>query len=228
MKKVKPVVVALTMLLLPSTGRCDLFGGDIAVLSQILIQAIQQLAQLRSILATQQDSLGLIREINQGINDSLRLMRTIHPDRNPGIYSNWLKVEQALQSVEQIYGIVVSSKDSQVQRDADRSAAEAVALNNSIYEYTAQIDEIGERIKAHSHTASPGGAQKLTAETLGVILHVMNENLRAQATGLKVQAQTLAIANKKDKDMTRQMLEESNALKAAMQSSAANFTIPRF
>ena len=64
-------------------------------------------------------------------------------------------------------------------------------MNNSIYDYTAQLDKIGEEIKQYSHAVSPGGAQKLTAQSLGVVVHVMNEQLRATATGLKMQAQTI-------------------------------------
>jgi hypothetical protein len=228
MKKRIAFCVFFLALAFPSTARPDFFGGDVLILSQILVQTIQQLAQMRQILSTGQDSLGLIQDINRGINDSLVLMQTISPNRDPGIYANWQKVDQALNGVQSIYGIAAPSKDARVQQDADQSAAEAVALNNSIYEYTEQIDDVGERIKSDSHSTSPGGAQKLTAESLGVMLNVMNESLRAQATGLKLQAQTLAIENKKDKDMSRQMLSDSDGLKSAMQSDPADFSVPRF
>ncbi|MBI2712610.1 MAG: hypothetical protein HYX41_07145, partial [Bdellovibrio sp.] len=77
------------------------------------------------------------------------------------------------------------------------------------------------------HTASPGGAQKLTAETLGVMLHVMNQSLRAQATGLKLQAQALAIQNHKEKEGSRQLVADSESLSASMKSEPLNFSIPR-
>jgi len=60
------------------------------------------------------------------------------------------------------------------------------------------------------------------------MLHIMNQSLRAQATGLKLQAQNIAIENKKDKDRMRQMISDSDGLKSAMQSNRADFTIPRF
>lgn len=212
----------------PSTARPDIFGGDDVILGNILAQAIQQLTALQSILGNGRDALGLMQDINRGINDSLNLMRTISPDRDPGIYANWQKVDQALQAMQGIYGLAAPSRDARVQQDADRSAAEAIALNNSDYNYSSQIDDIGERIKSDSHSTSPGGAQKLTAESLGVMLHVMNESLRTQATGLKLQAQTLAIENKKDKDRTRQMISDSDGLKSSMQSDPADFSTPRF
>ncbi len=209
-------------------ARADLFGGDVVVLAQILANAIQQLAQLRSLLQNGQDSLDLIRDINRGINDSLGLIRTISPNIDPGLYKDWQKVTDALTQLETIYGIVVESRDSRVQKDTDQTVAEAISLNNSIYKYTKVIDEIGEMIKDESHRVSPGGASKLTAQSLGVMLNLQNEMLRTQATGLKLQAQSLVIQNKKDKDRTRQMVDSADKLNAALAGQSPKFELPRF
>jgi hypothetical protein len=115
-----------------------------------------------------------------------------------------------------------------VQRDADQSIVEAVSLNNSIYQYSKVIDEIGEMIKSQSHAVSPGGAAKLTAQSLGVMLHLQNEMLRTQATGLKLQAQALALQNRKDKERTRQMVSGADDLNSAMANQKPKFALPRF
>lgn len=211
-----------------SPVKADMFGGDVVVLTQILANAIQQLVQLKSVVQNGQDSLGLLRDINRGINDSLNLMKTISPNLDPGIYKDWEQVSAALGKLEAIYGIAIESNDSRVQRDADRSVAEAVSLNNSIYQYTKSIDEIGEMIKLQSHAVSPGGAAKLTAQSLGVMLHLQNEMLRTQASGLKLQAQSLAIQNRKDKERTRQMVAGANDLNSAMANKNPKFILPRF
>lgn len=216
------------MLSISLPARADLFGGDVAVLAQILANAVQQLAQLRQILENGRDGVDLVRDINRGINDSLNLIRTIKPDIDPGIYKDWEKAQDAFDKLERLYGIVVDSRDRNVQRDTDRSVAEAVALNNSIYKYTQMIDEIGEMIKSQSHSVSPGGAAKLTAQSLGVMLNLQNEMLRTQATGLKLQAQALALQNRKDKDRTRQMLESANSLDSALRNQNPSFKTPRF
>lgn len=212
----------------PLKSRADLFGGDVVVLSQILYQTVQQLAQLRAILSNGKDSVGLIRDLNRGINDSLVLFKTIAPTTHPGIYGDWLKVEESIKKLEKIYGIIISGKDAALYRNTDQSVAEAITRNNAIFEYTKQIDVIGEAVKSYSHDVSPGGAQKLTAQTLGVMLNVMNESLRAQATGIKIQAQNLAIENKKDKEMARQINDVTVDLQSAMKNQKANFSIPRF
>ncbi len=209
-------------------AKADLFGGDVVVLSQILANAIQQLVQLRSILQTGKDSVDLIRDINRGINDSLNLIRTISPNTDPGLYRDWEKVSEALSKIESVYGIVIDSHDKKIQKDTDQSVAEAITLNNSIYKYTKTIDEIGELIKAQSHNVSPGGAAKLTAQSLGVMLNLQNEMLRTQATGLKLQAQAMALQNRKDKERTRQMVAGVDNLNSALNGVKAEFKLPRF
>lgn len=233
MTKKRPFLIVLTLLsglifTPPKTAQADFWGGDVVVLTQILANALQQLSQLRAIVGNGKDSLGLLQDINRGINDSLILMRTISPNTDPGIYAEWQKIHQALNGIEGIYGTPVFSPEAKIQRDTDQSVAEAITLNNSVYKYSAQIDEIGERVKAYSHSTSPGGAQKLTAETLGVMLNILSESLRTQATGLKLQAQGLALQNHKDKEESRQRMAETSKLSNAMKNEPVQFSIPRF
>ena len=169
-----------------------------------------------------------MREINRGINDFLNLSRTISPYVNPGQYGELKKVEDVLRKFGAAYGTVVDSPNALAQQSVDNAVAEAVTMNNTIYDYTAQIDKIGEDIKNYSHSVSPGGAAKLTAESLGVMLHVMNQQLRAQGTLLKLQAQGLAQSNKREKDHTAEYLNSANTISEAMKASDPKFDRPRF
>ena len=221
-------IVFLFVCLAAPTAEADMFGGDVAVLVQILANAFQQLEQLKSILDTGRDNVDLIRDINRGINDSLALAQTLGPNDGPGTYQDWRKVQDGLRALHEQYGDVVQSNDSSVQQDTDQSVAEAVALNNNIYEYSKRIDDVGELIKEQSHVVSPGGAAKLTAQSIGVLLTVQNEMLRTQATGLKLQAQALAIQNRKDKERTRQMVAGAESLDSALTNAQPDFKLPRF
>lgn len=227
MKKVTAIILALALLGTPA-ARGDMFGGDVAVLVQILAQAIEQLAKLKSIVQNGEDSLDLIREINRGINDSLNLIRTISPYVDPGQYGELKKVEDVLRRFSDIYGVVTESPDAKAQTSVDRAVAEAVAMNGAIFDYTKRIDQIGEDIKSHSHAVSPGGAQKLTAESLGVVLHVLNQSLRAQGAMMKLQAQAIAQTNKREKDYTAGYTKAAGTLSGAMQSNNSQFERPRF
>jgi hypothetical protein len=227
MRKFISILVAVS-LIVSKPAQADMFGGDLIYLAQILANAIKQLTELQNMVNNGKDQLNLLTEINRGINDSLRLAQTIDPNIDPGIYKDWQNVGDALSKLQAIYGVVTSSPDSRVYSDTDQNVAEAVMLNNDIYKYTSDIDQLGEAIKDFSHDVSPGGAQKLTAQTLGVMLQVMNQSLRTQATGLKLQAQTMAVQNKKEKDSTKQYLETANTLRVAMKKDQIQFVAPRF
>ena len=222
----------LVMMLMLGTlcrpASADLFGGDVAVLTQILANALQQLAQLRNILNTGKQNLDLIRDINRGINDSLRMLRELHPNLDPGIYKDWKNVNEALRQIEAIYGGAGETPESRPQRDMDQGIAEAITFNNSYYDYSAQLDQIAEQIKAASHEVSPGGAQKLTAQALGLIIQVLNQNLRAQATSLKLNAQAMAIENRRNKAQSRHYTEAGKTLRQAMKAETVKFEVPRF
>jgi hypothetical protein len=227
LKKIIAVVLVCTLSFRPQ-ARADMFGGDLVYLAQILANALKQLVELKNMVQNGKDQLDLIRDINRGINDSLNLARTVYPNIDPGLYKDWENVNDALNKLQTIYGIVSDSSQARVYRDTDQQIAEAVTLNNDVYKYTQEIDELSEVIKAYSHQTSPGGAQKLTAQTLGVMLQVMNQSLRTQATGIKLQAQSMALVNKKEKDSTKQYLETANTLKVAMKNEKIQFQAPRF
>ena len=215
-------------LLFPVASQADMFGADVGVLMQILAEDVQQLMQLENILSNGQKNLELLREINRGINDSLALIRTISPYINPGQYGQLKNVQDVLQKFGVVFGTVVNSPDAPAQRSVDTAVAEAVTMNNAIFDYTKQTDEIGEQIKSYSHDVSPGGAAKLTAESLGVILHVMNQQLRAQGVLLNLQAQSLAQVNQREKSHTAQFLQSANDISQALENSNPTFESPRF
>jgi hypothetical protein len=219
------IFIALTFV---RPAKADLFGGDVAVLTQILAQAIQQYVKLREILGTAQGQLDLIRQINQGINDSLNILKKIHPNLDPGLYGDWASVSDSLAKLEQLYGKVPDSPEARIQRDTDQGIAESVAFNNQFYKYTQELDSIGEAIQQQSHAVSPGGAAKLTAQALGLIIQVLNQSLRAQATTLKMHAQDVALRNRKEKAGTGYFLDSGRALKQAMKTEPVQFQVPRF
>jgi hypothetical protein len=221
-------IISFSLVLTPFKARADLFGGDVAVLTQILVQAIKQLYELQRIVETGQDTLYLMRDINRGINDSMKLVESLGPYIDPGLYKELKKFDDLLKHLQGSYGVVVDSPDRKPQEETDQVVSEAISLNNNLYDYAKELDQVGERIKTFSHEVSPGGAQKLTAQSLGVMVHIMNQNLRATATGLKIQAQSLALQNKKEKQETEAFLGQARLLKRMMQTKEAKFEFPRF
>ncbi len=80
--------MVLTVIFSPTRSRADIFGGDVIVLTQILVQAVQTVVQLRSILSQGKDTLDLLRDVNAGVKSGLDLIRIINPSFNPGVYGD--------------------------------------------------------------------------------------------------------------------------------------------
>jgi hypothetical protein len=230
MKKIKIWISAILVCQISfvSPAKSDIFGGDVAMLAQILANAVKQLYELQQIVQNGRDTLGLIRDINRGVNDSLALVDSLGPYIDPGLYKDLRNVAEIITHLREIYGIVSKSPEAQIQNDTDQVVAESLSLNNNLFQYAKELDQIGERIKSFSHNVSPGGAQKLTAQTLGVMVQVMNHQMRAQGQVMKLQAQSLAVTNKKEKDSTRAYMEQAATLRAAMNQQDPKFEFPRF
>lgn len=227
-KKLTFLILIMLSLSVPKPARADLFGGDVLVLTQILANAIKQLIEMQRIVQSGQDTLGLLRDINRGINDSLKVVDSIGPYIDPGLYHDLKRAAQIVGHLQSVYGIVANSPNEKVQQETDSVVAESLNMNNQLYDYSKELDKLAETIKSYSHDVSPGGAAKLTAQSLGVMVHVMSRQIQAQGQAMKIQAQTLAVQNKKEKDGTRAYLDQSEALKAAMKNKNINFEFPRF
>jgi hypothetical protein len=227
MNKLKLVLVSV-ILCFSMQSRADLFGADVAVLSQILAQTIAQLEQLKLILKDGQDSLNLMRDVNAGIFDTLQVLESMAQHTDPGLYGDLKNVEEVARKVRELYGIATDSPLKNSQITTDQTIAEAIEFNNDTYKYSKDLDVIGEQIKAFADQASPGRAQKLTAQSLGVVIHVMNQQLRAQATGLKLQAQALAVQNKRSKEETTEYLSQTKVIGDSLGQYNFQPRLPRF
>ena len=230
-KKVVAIAISFcTLFTVAPKVKADMFGGDVVVLAQILIQTIEQLVQLKKLYNSAKDNVDMVREINEGINETLGKLKDIEPNLDPGVFKDWKRLSSAIKSVERLYGKVSDSKSSKVQRAHDQTIAESIVFSNGLYKNSKKINNIGERIQRRADNASPKGAQKLTAQSLGVMLKVQSESLRAQAKGIKLNAQALARQNQRDKNTVNQILETGNDIAAALKRNKEKkqFKLPRF
>ncbi len=228
MKAIKNVSVFFLLLfcLQSKPAYADFWGGDIPLLIQIVANTLQQLSQLRSILSTGQENLQLVRDINRGINDAMNLARTMNVKLSPGILSDLRNAQEAMATIEQLYGRVPLTSQAKSQQFTDQSAAEAIQLHNEAFKYAAEIDPQAEQIKDYAKVASPGGAQKLTAQSVGILIHVMNQVLRTNAAILKIQSEQLAMQNRKSKLSSEQFRAEYDGLSKAFGDLKPSYTLP--
>ncbi len=218
MIKKRALVLALSVaLLIPRPVKADIFGGDVAVLIQILANALQQLAQLRQILSTGSDTLGLLRDINRGIRDGLAVIQIINPKLNPGLYGDVRDADRALKIITDLYGKVPATSQARLESAQDQSVAESIAMNGSLSQYADQVDAESQRILAHAKVVNPQGAAKLQAQSLAVLIGVTTQVLRTNSTMLKMMAQNMAVENRHSKIRSEQFRTKyedmSNALR---------------
>lgn len=208
LKKALTSAIVTSLIVISPHGKADMFGGDVVVLTQILANAIQQLIQLREIMQTGGDTLDLMKEINQGIKNGLDAIRMINPKFNPGLYGNLNTAEQVLNVIEDLYGKIPQTRESRLLEAQDRSVAESIAMNSSLYQFADQADKESQRIMDHAAVVNPQGAGKLTAQSIAVLIGVTTQVLRTNSMMLKMMGQDMALSNRKGKLQAEQFKEQ--------------------
>lgn len=210
---------------IPKPAKADLFGGDVAVLAQILANAIQQLAQLREILSTGNDTLGLLRDINRGIRDGLTVLQMINPKFNPGIYGSLETADQVLKVIDDLYGKIPQTAELRLQQAQDLSASEKISMNGTLFRFADEADAEGKRIFIHSQDVSPQGAAKLTAQSLAVLIGVTTQVLRTNSMMLKSMGENMALQNRRDKMQSQQFRAQYDGLATGFRGLPKNTTL---
>ncbi len=216
-KRILAVFICFT-LITPKPAKADLFGGDVAVLVQILAQTIKQLYELQRIVSTGQDTLSLMRDINRGIRDGLAVIRIINPKFNPGLYGGLETADQVQRAIEDLYGAIPQTSEYRLQEAQDKSVAESISMNGTLFQYADSVDDETKRIIAHSQSTNPQGSAKLTNQALAVLIGVTTQVLRTNSMMLKMMGQNMALSNRKEKLQATQFKAQyegiSNALGA--------------
>lgn len=221
MKRFRIAVIALVIGIgTPApVARADFWGGDIPLLIQIVANTLEQLAKLRSIIQNGSDTLGLLREVNRGINDALALIRTLNTTLSPGVLAQYKNPRELLQFLLGLYGQIPRTSQTALETLHDQTVAESISLHNEAFSYADKIDPEAEKIKDFSRMASPAGASKLTAESIGVLIHVSNQILRTNAAILKIMSEDLAMKNRASKMNSAQMKIQYEGISNALLST---------
>jgi hypothetical protein len=210
------LLLCLSVTAAPIPARADFFGGDLPLLASILAQAIEQVAQLRTILGAGVDTLGLLRDVNEGVREAMGIMRTMNQTIQPGALSQFQTVDEMLRAVQDLYGMVPKTSEAKQQSFTDQSVSEGMTIHNQAFAYADQVDPEAERIKDYSRGVSPSGAGRLTAQSIGVLINVTNQILRTNAAMLKIMSENLALQNRHEKVNSQQFKMQYEGLSSAM------------
>lgn len=229
MKKIK---VAFLFILLvwttkPTNAYADFWGGDLPLLAQIVSNTLQQITKLSNILGKGQETLDYFKEINRGVREAMQIARTMNTVLQPGILSDLNKTQDVLAALEDLYGRIPNTKQSKMQSSLDQSAAEAIQTTNDVYRYADKVDPEAEKIKDYAQVVNPLGAGRLTAQAVGVLIHVMNQVLRTNGQMLKLQGEQLALANKREKLTSEQFRLQYDGLSKAFSELNSDYKLSR-
>ena len=218
MKRTKKLVLTAVMsatLLFSMPSQADIFGGDVAVLIQILANALQQLAQLQQILGTGTDTLNLMKDINRGAKDGLSIIQMIDPRFSPGLYGDLDTADRVLSTIQDLYGRVPQSSETRLQDAQDRSASESISMNGTLFNFAEDADSESRRIADHVGGANPQGTAKLTAQSLAILIRVTTQVLRTNSMMLKMMGENMALQNRKEKLQSAQYRTQYDGLSTA-------------
>ena len=218
---------ALILFSLCTPARADFFGGDLPLLASLVANTAQQLTKLQQIMGANQQTLALLKDVNRGIHHAIALVKSQNGTLDPGVLSNLGSASEILAKIETLYGKIPNSPQSESQAVVDTTVAQSIHLHNEAFRYAQKLDPEVERLKHASQTASPGTAQKLTAHSMGVLIHATNQVLRTNAAILKVQSEQLAIENRKQKARShhlRALYQDTSKTNTSLKS---NFNLPK-
>lgn len=226
-KKIVAGIATLFLTLTPFSARADMFGGDVVVLTQILVQSIQTVLQLQALLANGQDTLNLMRDINAGVRSGLDVIRIINPQFNPGVYGDLNNPQAVLRAIQDVYGEIPRGMDQELMTSQDQSVAEVISMNRNLYDYADGVDRERERILYHAQVVSPQGAGKLQNQALGVLIGVTTQLLRTQSQMLKLLAQNMAMENRREKIQTKEFQENYRDISNGLKALPTDTSLPR-
>lgn len=182
-----------------NVARADIWGGDVAVLMQILQENIRHYYQLQQMIQQGRDADSYLRWINSGMDNSIGLLESL-PIRDEKVLADLKQFKMALGKVESIYGKAPQSPDEQIHVLHDESVAESLRMANSFKEFSDTQEKNSELIAIQARAASPKGAARMQAEMSAEILRTLSQLIRLNTQMLKLQSEQLAMQNKSAKD----------------------------
>lgn len=180
-------------------ARADLFGGDVAVLTQILTESIKQYYQLKEIIGQGREQAEFLRTLNAGIENSIGLLQAL-PIKDEKILNELREFQGAIRTITDVYGKIPKSKEAAMQALHDQTIAESLRMITSFKDFSETQEANSILIAAQSRDASPKGAARMQAETSAQILRSLSQLIRLNTQMLKMQSEQFAMHNKSGKD----------------------------
>lgn len=201
--------------------------ANYAYLIKIYQENIKRFIQINEMIHQARSHDQYIRALNEGLNNAMGLAQVI-PLNDDQVLAQLRQFKDALNKVEEIYGIIPKGSDSKLHKLHDMTIAESLKLANVLQEYSFQQEQNATAVFYQSTQASPKGAERMNAQMSAQILHSVNQLIKVNGQMLKMQSETLAFANKQAKDSTAGFNKTSDDFKGSMLKFKPNYSLPRF
>jgi len=187
---VKKFILTL-LFLLPLPARADLWGGDLALLAEIVTNTLNTLFELRH-------QTSLLKDEMAGINDKISRVKTISDLVQPSTWEEWRNPTEAIRRLERIYYTLPkeyrSEKSDLIEGEISKTMATVSRLSPEIR--TTFLS--GKELEQRGTNSSPGVAQKLTASGVGTLVALQAQSQALESHIATLLAQILADANEKE------------------------------
>jgi hypothetical protein len=204
-----------------------MFGGDVAVLMQILAENIQHYYQLKTMIGQGQDQADFLRQLNAGIENSIGILQSL-PVKDEKILANLREFQGAMRSVTDVYGAIPVSQISTMQTLHDQTIAESLRMVNTFKDYSETQEQNSVMIAAQSREASPKGAARMQAEASAQILGSLSQLIRLNTQMLKLQSEQFGMSNKSGKDSVGNFQKLNNDFGKSFQGFKSDMGLVQF
>jgi hypothetical protein len=166
-------------------AKADLFGADVAVLSQILIEDIIEVKTMYQMLTQAQNTSSVLEDMNRGVKDVIRLADSAHIHLPPQVYGSASQMASASQLTRSLYGLMGEQSPNYTKTNY-QSGVEGLYLSEDAFNYSNTLDDQGTKVKQASIVANQATATKLTAESVGTLIHAVDQSNRLEAKNLEL------------------------------------------
>lgn len=189
MKKIIPVLLLISIV--PAPARADLWGGDLPLLAQIVLNTLQTLHELRK-------QSGLLEDSMDGIKDRIDRVQTIAMVVQPSSWEQWRDPREAMRRLKLIYHTLPPEYRSAKSDAIEEELSKAMNMVSRLVPEANTTFRSGKELERRGADASPGVAAKLTASGVGTLVAMEAQTQVIQSHITSLLAQMLADANEKE------------------------------
>ncbi|MBX9766223.1 MAG: hypothetical protein K2X47_03040 [Bdellovibrionales bacterium] len=188
------IILSFFLLMLPTTAKTDLWGGDLPLLAQIVTNTLHTMMELEKQSSLMKDELS-------GIRDRIDRIQTISEMVQPSSWESWKDPAEALRRLKIIYHTLPESYRSKKAEVIEEELSKAMNLIARLKHETGTTFRSGKELERRGADSSPGVATKLTASGIGTLIAIESQNQAIQSHVVSLLAQILAEANERETRM---------------------------